>query len=942
MKENFTWLFKLISRPVGGRVIDKNNRNAISSNMISIFLLFFLFLIQSIPVNAQSNGIVKGKITDASTGEPLLGANVLIVEQQTGGTANKDGEFQISLKPGKYTLQVSYIGYKPIKEKIVIIANKTLVKNFMLKTDLIGTSEVVVLGTRRKDRTVIESTVPIDVLPAEVIEENGVTQTTEMLKMLVPSYDAPENTITDGSDFVRPASLRGLGPDQLLVLVNGKRRYPSALVNLNGSIGRGSSGTDLNAIPAADIQSIEVLRDGASAQYGSDAIAGVINVILKKRIGLDASASVGEYNTDMKSGYALNEGLVPGQNASTYPWAGKVNNVHIQDGLSTALHLGYGFNVLKTGSIYIAGDFRRQNYTNRAGEDPRQQYFTADSANEASFNRLDSRYGQPALSDAGFMLNSTIPLNDNLNLYASGDWSYRSGLSAELFRRPMDNNTLRAFYPNGFLPLLSSKIYDGSFSAGLKGDLGGWAYDLSETYGGNSFNYYLKNSVNVSMGTASPTQFYCGTLKFYQSTTNLDLVNAYNIGTASQLNVAAGLEFRWENYQQVQGEPASYINGGVPILDGPSAGKPAPAGAQGFPGYTPNDAVNGSRTNVGLYLDLENDVITNWTWDVAGRFENYSDFGSTVAGKISTRYQFFKGFALRGSISNGFRAPALQQEYYSAISTVLINGQFYQVGTFPVATDAAKALGAKKLTAEKSVNISAGATYTVNNFLLTVDGYQITVIHRIGLSENFVNGKIPAFLESRGIDATGGRYFTNALNTKTNGVDITSSYGIRLGEKSTLKLTVAMNFNKTEVTNANDVLTPPELAAYTTIPLQSRNTIGRLTVGYPKSSWNFMANYNWEDFGLALKVLRYGQTQSLSSTDPLYDQTYNPLWVTNLEVSYNISKGIAIAAGCNNLFDVYPNKINLNGSYYGIMEYSSFSPSGFNGRYIYSRLNVSL
>ncbi|MCF8239840.1 MAG: TonB-dependent receptor [Melioribacteraceae bacterium] len=911
----------------------------------TIFLVVILLFILSMPASAQSNGIIEGKITDAASGTSLPGANIVVVGQQIGTAADKSGEYQISLKPGTHTLQVSYVGYKTIKNVIVIEANETIIKNFELETDLTGTSEIVVLGTRRSDRTIIESSVPIDVISAAEIKKSGLTQTTELLKMLVPSYNAPQNTVTDGSDHVKPAAIRGLGPDQVLVLINGKRRHTSALVHLNGSIGRGSTGADLNAIPASAIESIEVLRDGASAQYGSDAIAGVINIVLKKRTGLDVSASMGEYITTMERGYLESEKLIDGQDASTYSWDGNVEDVSIQDGLSTALHAGYGFRVLNTGTIYISGEYRKHNYTNRSGEDPRQQYFTIDGnpdPREETFDRINHRWGDSEVSDIGLFLNSDLPLTDNIQFYSFGGFSYRDGLSGGFYRRASDNRNIRAIYPDGYLPKINAKIYDGSFAAGLKGNIGGWNYDISETFGGNSFNFNVTNSLNASLGAASPTEFDCGTLKFYQSTTNLDLINQFDIGTATPLNVAMGLEFRWEKYQQEAGEPNSYIDGGVPILDGPNAGNSAASGAQVFPGYSPRDVQNESRTNMGIYIDLENDIVSNWTVGAAGRFENYSDFGSTIIGKLSTRYEFLKGFALRGAISTGFRAPSLQQEFYTSIATVFINGEPFEVGTFPVASAAAKALGAEDLKAEKSVNLSAGATYSMANFSLTVDAYQISVNDRIGLTENFRGGSIDSLLLSKGIQATGGRYFINALNTKTKGLDITSSYGIRLGNESSLKLTLAMNFNETEVTNEDEIQTPAELTAVTDIPLQSRATLGRLTVGYPKSSWNFMTNYNWNNFGFMLRILRYGEFTSLHTTDPTRDQTRKPVWITDIELSYDITEGIELAVGSNNLLDVYPEKNLKVSAFNGIFQYSGFSPSGYNGRYVYTRLNVSL
>ncbi|MCL5028908.1 MAG: TonB-dependent receptor [Bacteroidetes bacterium] len=919
-------------------LLNSNRKNA----AIFFFLLVFSFL--QTETTAQENGIVKGVIIDAASGSALPGASVLVIGTQLGTSTNENGSYKLTLAPGKYTLQASYIGYKFVTIKVTVESGKTIVHNFNLAADLIGTQEIVIVGTRTKDRTVVNSPVPIDVITARDIEKTGVTDVTQLLKMLVPSYNAPENTITDGSDHVRPATLRGLGPDQVLVLINGKRLHTSALLHLNGSVGRGSTGADLNTIPTSSIERIEVLRDGASAQYGSDAISGVINIILKDKTGLDASASIGEYATTQQRGYLESEGNIAGENSSTYSWDGQVNKVNITDGLSKDVHLGYGFNVNQDGTVYISTEYRKNNYTNRAGLDPRQQYFTINGQpdpREASFDRLNHRYGDADLEDFSGFLNSSIPLSSDTRFYAFGGYTYRSGLSGGFYRRALDDRTVRAIYPDGYLPYIQTKIYDGTFTAGLKGMIGSWNYDASETYGGNTFNFNTTNTVNASMGTASPTSFDDGDLKFLQSTTNLDFLKLFDIGTSEPLSVAAGLEFRWENYQITPGEYSSYADGGVKILDGPDSGKAASPGSQVFPGFSPTDAQNHSRTNFGIYVDLENNITHAWTLGVAGRFENYNDFGSTITGKINTRYELFDGIALRGAISNGFRAPSLAQEYFSSIATVFINGVPYEVGTFPVSSPVAKALGAKDLTAEKSLNYSAGITYSKNNFVITVDGYQIDVTNRIVLTENFTGGKIPAFLASKGINANGGRFFTNALNTSTKGVDVTGKYGIQLAKESILRFIVAMNFNKTDITNRGDINTPAELQAVTSIPLYGRVAQGQIERGTPLSSWNFSADYSYHSWDGVLSVIRYGQFTTFSN-NYLMDQTFNPVWVTNLELSYTFSNGLNLAVGSNNLFDVYPDKALKVNSFNGIFPYSSFAPSGFNGRFIFMQASISM
>lgn len=908
---------------------------------VAFFIVLFAFSLGS-QTFAQGSGSIKGTIKDAKTGDALFGANVTVIGTQFGTNTDVNGEYSLKIAAGKYHVQYSYVGYKTVHFDIEVKSGEAVTKNVSMQNDLIGAQEVVVLGTRTQDRTVVNSPVPIDVITAKDIEQTGFTQTTDLLKALIPSYNAPEASITDGSDHVRPATLRGLNPDQVLVLVNGKRRYTSALVNVNGSVGRGSSGTDLNAIPASAIERIEVLRDGASAQYGSDAIAGVINIILKSKKGLDASASYGEYVTSVPRGYSETEGNIAGETSSTYSWDGNNQNASVTDGFSKTVHLGYGFDV-NGGTVYLSGEYRKHNFTDRAGLDPRQQYFTVNGQpdpREATIGRLNHKFGDSDLEDMGVFVNSSIPVAEGAQFYTFGGYSIRNGSSAGFYRRALDDRTVRAIYPNGFLPLIGSKIYDGSIVAGLKGSLGEWVYDAAEAFGGNSFNFSVNNSVNVSMGTASPTSFDAGALKFYQSTTTIDFVRQFDIGTDNPLSFATGAEFRWENYQITPGDPASYEDGGVKILDGPNAGKAASPGAQVFPGFSPANSQNQSRTNVGVYVDLENQATAQLTLGAAGRFENYSDFGSTVTGKVDARYELVPGFALRAAVSNGFRAPSLSQEYFTSIATNFIGGVPFEVGTFPVNSPTAKALGAKDLTAEKSVNLSGGVTYADNNFSLTVDGYQIAITNRIVLTENFTGSGITNFLQSKGINASGGRFFTNALNTKTKGVDITAKYGVNLGD-GVLRLTAAMNFNQTDITNKDQIQTPAQLQAVTTIPLLGRVEQGRFERGQPLSSWNFQANYSVSDWNFMGRAERYGEI-TVFNNNAAQDQTFSSVWVVDAEAAYTLMKGLTLGVGVNNLFDQYPDKVLKINSFFGILEFSGMSPSGFNGRYVYTRINYSM
>jgi iron complex outermembrane recepter protein len=923
------------------------------TSFLSGFLVFFLsiLIINSLSISvAFANGSLVGNVYDQDSKKPLIGANIFVSSLHRGATTGLDGDYEIFLPAGDYAITASYLGYR-IKETGFTIVDDQMTKlDFYLAADILKGQTVVVLGTRRKDRTIVDSPVPIDVFTSSEIRATGLTQTTDILQMLVPSLNAPKPAIRDGSDHVRPAMLRGLGPDQVLVLVNGKRRHSSALIHVNGSVGRGSSGVDMNAIPANAIERIEVLRDGAAAQYGSDAIAGVINIVLRKDEGFDFSASYGQSMSTMERGYDDGEGLIAGETYldeaadSAYFWSGNKEDVTYSDGQTTNLHLGYGKEIFG-GKTYVSLQLRNKEVMSRAGLDPRQQYFD-DDPREATFDRENFEFGTGQLSDISMFFNSNVPLNENgYMFYLFGGLSYRNGLSGGFFRLANQDRTVREIHPDGFLPRINSKVIDHSYNMGVRGTYKQWAIDISESFGMNSFDFGVENSNNASMGTASPTEFDCGGLFLAQNTINLDLFRSFDFFTASPITFAMGSEFRTETYKITEGEESSYIDGGVAIIGGPDAGGSAPTGAQVFPGFTPNNKQDESRSNIAFYTDLENDITTYWMVGVAGRFENYSDFGSTITGKISSRYQLPFGLAARTAVSTGFRAPSLGQSFFSSVSTQFINGQPFELGTFPVNTEVARALGAKDLEAEKAVNLSAGITLTREKFSVTVDAYQINIAERIVFTEDFKNDEgstaLSDFLAANGLNATGGRYFANALDTKTRGIDLIARYGIEI-YRGTLRLTAGTNFTETEVTNKNEVDTPNELQQYTSTPLFGRVEIGRIEKGQPQSTINLMANYDLQNWKCMLRTMRYGSVTDFNS-DPARDQEFEAKWLTDMEVSYSINDQLKLSIGSNNIFDVYPDKNYKKNSYNGIMMYSrDSSPTGFAGRYVYTRIDYTL
>ena len=858
---------------------------------------------------AQERGSVNGRVTDAGTGYPLQAAAVTVTGTQIGTTSRSDGSYRLSVPAGRYEVRVRLLGYEAGRDTVQVNAGGTATADFALTKAVTNLEQVVVTGTRQQDRTVVESPVPIDVLTVKDIKLSGRTETAQIIQMLAPSFNFPRATITDGTDHVRPATLRGLGPDQLLVLVNGKRRHSSALVNVN-AIGRGSAGVDLNAIPASAIERIEVLRDGAAAQYGSDAIAGVINVILKSDAPTELGTTVGQ----------TAEG----------------------DGTVTQFAATQNLRIGSNGNLTLSGEYRYRDSTNRSLPDTRQQYFAGDARN--SNPPIQNHWqGDAKTTDYGAFYNFEKPLSDNAQAYSFGGLTVRDGKSAGFFRRPLDDRTVRAIHPDGFLPLITSDILDYSAGAGVKGEKRGWNYDLSTVFGYNRFQFGVENSNNASMGTASPTTFDAGGFNFSQWTTNFDIQRQQKVGLLPRpVSVALGAEFRRDAYAIFSGDEASYIDGGVAVLDGPNKGARAAAGSQVFPGFRPSDEVDESRTNIAAYLDLETSLTSRLTVGAAGRAENYSDFGSATTGKLASRFQLTPSIAVRGALATGFRAPSMAQSWFSSTATNFIGTPPVAVEnkTFPVGTPVATLLGADELKAETSVNVSYGVTWSpVPTFTLSTDFYRIDVDDRVVLTGNMINTQTRALLAANGYTGVGGaRYFTNAIDTRTDGVDIVANYGVALSNANTLRLGFAYNNSITRVTRVKP--NPPEL-----------NTLGealfdhiervRYERGQPRSNTRFTVDHAWRKLNSVVQVQRVGSLITASSaTNFAQDQVFSPKWLTDLNVNYDVVRQLTLTLGADNLFDVYPDRLIPINSNSGTFRYSGASPFGFNGRFVYFRLTA--
>ena len=668
-------------------------------------------------------------------------------------------------------------------------------------TEKIELEEIIVVGSRRADRSVQDSNVPVDFLDISKLEKTGSTETNQLLANLLPSFNFPQPSITDGTDHVRPAQMRGLAPDHTLVLINGKRRHASALINLNGSTGRGSSAVDLNSVPANAIKNIQVLRDGAAAQYGSDAIAGVINVVLKDASeGGSISVVYGGNNTTFDGVPQLESVTtdVDGNLAFTTGGARSAN-----DGETITLRANKGFEVGDGGFLNVSFEHRDRELTNRSDYESREVYDRIDGQldpREFTYDRYNTRFGNSGVKDLNVFYNLGVPIGES-EFYSFGSYNKREGESAGFNRLAGNSRNVLEIYPDGFLPLITSDIDDYSFAFGYRGVVREWNYDASVVYGKDEFNFGVTNSLNTSLGADSQTTFDAGTLVNTQVVLNLDFSKLSDIsGFTNPVNIALGFEYRDESYEINAGETASYIDGGLG----------GPAGSQVFAGFAPSSEVDIDRDSFSAYFELDTDLSDNWNLNLAIRAEDYSDFGSTVNGKLATRFAINDNFALRGSVSTGFRAPSLAQQSFTSVATVFVDGIPTETGTFRPSSDVALALGSPGLDSESSESFGAGFTWNPTDQLgISVDYYNIKIDDRIVLSSNLGGDGVETLLAGTG--ANRARFFLNGIDSKTQGVDIVATYGMDLDKNGHVNFSLGYNYSDNEVI---DVIDPPaQLAA---------------------------------------------------------------------------------------------------------------------------------
>lgn len=805
--------------------------------------------------------------------------------------------------------------------------------------------EIVSLGTRTKGRTSLETVVPVDVLSASEMRNTGASEVGRMLQALAPSFNFSSSSISDGTDALRPATLRGLGPDQTLVLINGKRRHTGALVHVNTSVGRGTAGVDMNAIPGVAIKRIEILRDGAAAQYGSDAIAGVINLELRDQAdGGDISTSWGQ----------------------TYEG----------DGATFVANGSYGMEIGNGGHITLSAEYRDRERTDRGGLTAKRQYDLIDGVcgtecqldpREYTYDRGVFRIGDGNSEQKAAVLSAGIPLSDNAEFYMFATYSDRENSNWGFNRAAQQHSqVVIELYPDGFLPQINTKIKDHSIAAGIDWTLGDWVVDTSISTGGNSFKYNISNTANASLGTASPTSGDAGTLKISQTTLNIDASRAFDMG-GTDVNVAFGAEYRDEHYQLIAGIPESYSDGGAlntncPGCDPDDGGTAVAyaAGFQVFRGFSPDNERDENRHNIAAYIDLEASLTDDFTVDVAARFEDYSDFGSTFTAKGAARYNISDVFAIRGSVSTGFRAPSMQQKFFNSTSTqfVVVGGDLVaqERGTFTNDSAVAVAIGVPTLKEETSLNFSIGFVAAMDNLTITGDYYHIDIDDRIGISGS-VNIAADFPVVSAATGATSAQFFVNAADTTTQGIDLVASYDFELDGEQSLKLVAAGNWTETKVKDGSVV---SAIGGVDVGDLFTPQDVSIIEQWQPKTRLNLLADYANGPWSVQTRLSMYGTyTVCEGSCDSDANvQKFGSKWLTDITVNYDFTDtGLRLTVGANNLFSVKPDR-NLIGqtrngtltdatlgdviTSSGIFVYSRRSaPFGFNGGYYYARATYS-
>ena len=884
--------YVIYSKKNNSRRKNRVRKKAISSNNLSLDSIY-----------KGSSVVIKG-IVLSSDNIPLSGATLQDKESLEGTTTKKDGTFEFKIRKNN-NITFSFLGHnsKTLKLTPNIFHTVILLSGQELE-------EVQIVGSRNKNRVVNDTPVAIDFIDIEKTStKNSQVEVNQFLQSVIPSFNATKQSGADGADHIDPATIRGLGPDQTLVLINGKRRHQASLINLYGTRGRGNSGTDLNAIPISAIKRIELLRDGASAQYGSDAIAGVINIVLKDTDNeLNVSSTLGFYNAD-------DENYLPKR----------------IDGFNYKLGLNYGVKVNKGGFINLSAEILSTDNTLRKGTKTRE------------------KFGQAAVKNVSLFLNSEIPIYKNTKIYFNGGFNYKNTEAFAFTRKSNSERNVLNIYPNGFNPLITSNIADNSFSIGMLTNFKQWNIDVNNTFGRNNFQYIIKNTLNATLEKNSPTEFDAGGHQLMQNTTSIDF-SKYFKTSSYNFNVALGLEYRLDKYKIFAGEESSYasydINGNVinsltPLTNYKTYnGIIRPGGSQGFPGYSPENEVNRNRSNFSIYADTEVDFTKNFMLGSALRYEYYSDFGSTLNFKFASRYKISKKFNLRSSFSTGFRAPSLAQIYYNLTFTNFIGNVPTESLLIANNNPIARSFNINKLKEEKAKNFSFGFTSKINNnFKATIDAYMVYIKDRIILSGNFD-------ASSLGFDVDNVQFFANGVDTKTAGLDLVLNWK-KSFDLHKFSFDFSGNINHMSITEIKNQMLDKET-------FFGEREQQFLLASAPKSKFNLGINHQYKKLKTSLNFTRFSSiklidwqiSQDLSNFNNSEKERliaasdiYEPKITTNLHFSYQLNNKINFQLGANNLFNIYPTKQNNFTDSGGLWDATQM---GTNGAFYYSKLNIKL
>lgn len=949
-----------------------------------VFLMLFGV---SNSINAQE---VSGTVYD-DTSQPLPGVSVVVKGTTTGTTTDIVGKYLVNANNGD-VLVFSYVGFDTQE---IVVSNRVL--NVTMKSG-VALAEVVLVGSRNPSRTAMDTPVPIDVIDvAELTSQGPQVNLNQILNFVAPSFTSNTQTISDGTDHIDPASLRGLGPDQVLVLINGKRRHNSSLVNVNGTFGRGSVGTDLNAIPSGAIKRLEVLRDGAAAQYGSDAIAGVINIVLRDNVNeLNLNVTTGAHfskNANNQTGGVdgetinvnANYGVSLGDNGGFINFTGDFDfrehygRMKVWEGSVFNLYNtverfanvdGYDLSMLLDDDVADVIQYANAAGINLGGATTKaglQGVLSADNTTAELAARglvssdFNMRVGQSEVRGGRFFANLSLPLDDNgTELYSFAGTSSRKGNSAGFYRLPNQSRTYTPAYINGFLPEINSTITDKSLAVGIKGKISDWNIDLSNSWGKNAFLYTIGNTFNASRQNASPTTFDAGGFNFMQNTVNLD-INQFFDDVLSGLNVAFGAEYRLENYEIEAGEEASYSqytsDGQVITLASQNPaedffGNARPGGSQVFPGFSPTNELSRGRSSIAGYFDLEADFSEAFLLNFATRFENFSDFGSTINFKLATRLKASDNLNIRAALNTGFRAPSLHQLNFNSTSTIFDqNGDPQEVGTFSNDSRAAQLLGIPQLKEEKSKSVSLGFTANMPdaNLTVTVDGYFVAIDDRVVYTGQFAgpgtNSELDRLL--RQANASRASFFANAIDTESKGLDIVLTHNANIGTHAKLKSDLSGTFSKTKQVGgikASDVLERAGLVG-TYFPEDSRVY---LEEAVPRTKLNLTNNLSFEKFNIFLRNVYFGEVTE-ATTNVNRQQVFGTKLVTDLSFGYKASETLTLTIGANNLLDVYPDRAAKvladggNNRSSGRFDWSRRAQQfGVGGRFLFARLSFKL